>query len=156
MRRQQLILGIAALGIVAIGLSPALWAGAGRGREAPPREVTLEGRVVDLHSYMSGKHASDDHDRATQQALRSGVPAALEVEDGVVILGHSGKGGIRSLFPLANKEAELIGMLYDKEGIRYLAVSSAKQAKKQGQEGEDEWDMEKEPPGYDPDGPPDE
>ena len=48
------------------------------GGERPPREVTMTGRVVSVHAYMTGQFASPDQAKSTADNIRAGVPAALE------------------------------------------------------------------------------
>ena len=64
----------------------ALEAGGERTQSPPPREVTMSGKIVDLHCFMTGKFPSADHAKCTRECIRAGVPAALETEDSVVIL----------------------------------------------------------------------
>ncbi len=133
----------------------AMLAAAGRTREPQPREVTLHGKIVDLQSYMTGKFASDDHVRATQQAIRAGIPSALETEDGLVIIGQGHRGPMRTIMPLAFKDAEVKGTLYEKQGLQYIDVTAVTKMTKPEDE-EEEAEQPEGEPGYDPDGPPDE
>ncbi|MHC4092607.1 MAG: hypothetical protein ACYSVY_20425 [Planctomycetota bacterium] len=101
----------------------------GERRPTPPaREVTMEGKVIDLHCFMTGKFPSTDHIKCTRECIRAGVPAALETEDGLVILGKGPKGPARMLDDLALQHAEVKGKLYEREGLRYLDLTSAKAA----------------------------
>lgn len=132
------------------------WAGAGaqKNRQTAPKDVELVGRIVDLQSYMTGKAGSNDMVRWTQMAIRSGVPAGLETEDGLVIIGQGDKGPMRTILPLAYKTAELKGKYYEKDGICYIDITSATRVR--DAEG-DAVDEEAEAVGTDdPDAPPDE
>lgn len=104
-------------------------------QQTKPEEVVIVGRVVDLYSYMSGEAASDDPVKETRDNLRSGVPAGLEIEDGIVVIGMGKQNPARKLLPLAYKEVELTGKLYDKDGILYVDMQEVKAV---GAEGEGE------------------
>lgn len=116
-----------ALGLVAALTLVAAAVVAARPRQgAKPEEVVIVGRVVDLYSYMSGDTASDDPVKETRDNLRSGVPAGLEIEDGIVVIGMGKQNPARKLLPLAYKEVELTGKLYDKDGILYVDMQEVK------------------------------
>lgn len=90
------------------------------------QEVTLKGRVVDLHGFMTGQFASADHVKCTADCIRQGVPAGLETAQGLVVLGQGANGPGRTLIPLAFQNAEVTGKLYTKGGVRYIDITSAK------------------------------
>lgn len=91
-----------------------------------PRNVTLTGKVMDLHSLLTGKFESSDKAKCTRDCIRAGVPAVLETADGLVFIGEGSKGAARTMAPLAFENAELKGKLFEKHGIRYIDISSAK------------------------------
>ena len=122
----------------AIVATSALRAGGERHKPAKPQDVTLVGKVVDLQSYMSGKFTGTDPAKSTQDCIRQGVPAALETDDGLVVLGMGERGPSRTLLPLAYKRAEVKGKLYEKDGLQYLDITSAKPVKEEGEEGEED------------------
>jgi hypothetical protein len=97
-----------------------------REKTKSPRDVTLTGKIIDLQSYMTGKFESSDHTACTQRCIEAGVPAALETEDGLIVIGEGSRGPVRTIAPLAFRNAELKGKLYDHKGIKYLDVTSAK------------------------------
>lgn len=109
---------------------------------APPKKdmkdksevVTLLGRVVDLHSHMTGQFTSDDREEATAKCIREGVPAALATSDGLVVLGQGTNSPNRTLVELAYKNAEINGNIYTKDGIRYLDIIKAQPSTKEGSE----------------------
>jgi len=117
-------------GLVAVVASPMLMAGGGRKRPErpgkPPRDVTLTGKLVDLQSFMSGRFADEDPARATQNSIRAGVPAALETENGLIVLGMGERGPARILLPLAYQNVEVKGRLYERTGLRYIDISTAR------------------------------
>lgn len=102
-----------------------LRAGGERKKPVKPEDVTLVGTIVDLQSLMTGKFTGTDPVRATQDCIRQGVPAALETEDGLIVIGMGERGPSRTLIPLALKKVEVKGKLYDKDGLQYLDMASA-------------------------------
>ena len=126
-------------------------------RTAEANEVTLSGTLVDLQYYMSGKFLGKSPEACARNCIRRGVPAALETDDGLIILGMA-KGTSAKLAALAMKPVEATGTLYEKRGLKYLAVTSVKKLqaldRESAQEEESEEDTEPEPE-PDPD-PPDE
>ena len=110
----------------------------GRPRNQPkPEEVTLVGLVVDLQTYMTEKCPNDDFAKCTRDNVRGGAPAALETEDGLVIIGMGDKGPARLLVPLAYQNAEVTGTLYDRDGLLYLDMKAAKVYKEESEEEEE-------------------
>jgi hypothetical protein len=135
--RRSLRMFVFAVGAAIVATST-LWAGGERSKPAKARDVTLVGKVVDLQSYMSDKFAGGDPAKSTQDCIRQGVPAALETNDGLVVLGMGERGPSRTLLPLAQKRAEVKGKLYEKDGLQYLDMISAKPVKEEGEEGEED------------------
>ena len=121
--------------VIAVGVAAAvvftsyLMAGGDRGKVPPPRDVTLTGKIVDLQSFMTGRFESSDHVRCTQRCIHAGVPAALETEDELIIIGEGMRGPARTIEPLAFRYAELKGKLYEHRGIKYIDIASVKAAK---------------------------
>lgn len=107
----------------------AMAAGPSRGGEKKPRDVTLTGRVVDVYSYMTGKFASSDPIRSTRACIQAGVPVAVEVPDGLIVVGQGTKGPRKMLARLAYQRVELRGRLYERGGLRYIDMSEANLAK---------------------------
>lgn len=106
----------------------------GRPKQPKPEEVTLVGLVVDLQSYMTEKCSNDDYTKCTRDNIRGGVPAALETDDGLVIVGMGDKGPARLLVPLAYQNAEVTGVLYEQDGLMYIDMKSAKLYKEESEE----------------------
>jgi hypothetical protein len=98
-------------------------------KDGPKPEVTMIGRVVDLSCFMTGEYPSADHAKCTADCLRNGVPAGLETDKGLIILGHGITGPAKVLMPFAFKQAEVRGMLFEKGGIKYLNIISIQEAK---------------------------
>jgi len=116
-----------AVGLVLImALAAVLSAGPKDRDRATPRDVTLTGKIVDLHNVMTGKYVSSDHARCTLECIKAGVPAAIETDDGLVVIGEGTKGPRKALIPLAFKRVELNGKLYERSGIRYIDLKTIK------------------------------
>lgn len=139
--QRNVAIAVATVAAVTILVS-ALRAGDERGQKPAPREVTLTGRVVDLHNYMTEKFPSADKVKCTRECLSVGVPAALETDDGLVIIGKGPKGPARDMAPLALQNAELKGKLYERHGLRYIDVISAKAVKIVPSEDKQEFDTD--------------
>ncbi len=93
-----------------------------------PKEVTVTGRVVDLHCLMTGTWMSADHAKCTADCIRAGVPAALETKDGIYVLGTFNRNVSEALLPFAFKMTEVSGNVYEKHNIRYLDFKTIKEA----------------------------
>ena len=118
--------------------------------ETQGKEVTLTGKVVDLHCYMTGSQPTKDVVKCTRECLRDGVPAALEINGGLVILGKGLRGIGRELVRHAQDTVEIKGKLYERHGLKYVDVTSFKEAKKvhleeEDEEEEEDWPDEPEP-----------
>jgi len=118
----------------------AIAAGSGGGGDKKPRDVTLTGRIVDLHSYMTGKFASSDPGRSTRACIQAGVPVVIEASDGLVVVGQGAKGPRKALAQLAYQQVELQGRLYERSGLRYIDMSDAKPVREAEEPAEEESD----------------
>ena len=116
-------------GMVGVALIVLFCAAGDDQKNESPRDVTLMGKVVDLHSVMMGKFESSDKVKCTRDCIRAGVPAALETENGLILIGEGTKGAAKTLAPLAFQDVELKGKLYERYGIRYIDITSAKAAR---------------------------
>ncbi len=105
--------------------------------ERPPRDVTLTGKVVSIHAYMTGS-ADEESPRAVADGLRAGGAAALETETGLVVLGQGNTGGLRVLLKLANEQVEAKGRLYEKGGVKFLDFDTIQAAAEEEEETEEE------------------
>ena len=96
---------------------------------APPtaeRQTTVTGRVIDLHCFMTGEYPTKDRAKCTAECLRNGVPAVLETETGLVVLGQGVNGPAKTLVPYAFQQVEVRGKLYEKSGVKYVDITSVK------------------------------
>ncbi len=118
--------------------SAALLAQSGRdGRVAPPREVVVAGRVVDLHTLMSGRTRTEDEEKSVREAIQAGVPAALQTDDGLILLGQGWKGPRTTLVRFALQEVEIKGQLYEKDRIYYLDIEEVKPVRSEHEQGDE-------------------
>jgi hypothetical protein len=106
------------------------------------KEVTLTGKVVDLHCFMTGVTRDKYAAKCTQKCLREGVPAALETDGGLILLGKGMTGIGREASRHALGMVEVKGKLYEKHGLKYLDAASMKEVKETESE---EWIEEPEP-----------
>jgi len=149
MKNSQTLAALAfAIAVVIAGAS-SLRAGGERKKPVKPEDVTLVGKIVDLQSFMTDKSTGADPVRATQDCIRQGVPAALETEEGLIVIGMGERGPSRTLIPLALKKVEVKGKLYEKDGLQYLDMASATLVKEKEEaeesEGDEEHEGEEEP-----------
>lgn len=92
------------------------------------REVTLTGRVVDLHCFMTGQMPSADAAKCTADCIRAGVPAALETSSGLIVLGQGVNGPAKTLLPFAHQDVQVRGKLFERDGVKYLDIASMQKA----------------------------
>ena len=93
------------------------------------RNVTLTGRLVDLHSFMTDSYPTADRAKTTTERLKAGVPAGLDTAAGLILLGSGLKNAADKLIPLAYEEVEVKGKLHYRRGARYLEFTSVSKAK---------------------------
>ncbi len=123
-------------------------------RPGPAREVTLTGRIVDLHGFVTGEYRTANRAECTAACIRDGVPAGLETRNGVVVLGQGMTGPTKTLLPHAYQEVDVTGKLYRKGGLRYLDITSVSApSKERPAEPEPEEEDEPEPDEPEPDEP---
>ena len=127
---------LGSLAAIAVVAASSLLLAGNRKRPTKSEDVTVTGTLVDLQSYMTGKPGAGDPKRTAQQAIRSGVPAALETEDGLIVVGMGDQGPGRLLIPLVLQQVELKGKLYEKEGLHYIDITSAEIVKEEEPEEE--------------------
>ncbi|HPD32494.1 MAG TPA: hypothetical protein PLL20_21075 [Phycisphaerae bacterium] len=94
-----------------------------------PQNVTLTGRLVDVHSFMTDKYPDADRGKTTADRLKAGVPAGLDTPAGLILLGTGAKYSPDKLIPLAYQEVEVKGKRYYRRGVWYLEFTSINKAK---------------------------
>jgi hypothetical protein len=121
-------------------------------QETKGKEVTLVGKIVDLQCYMTGEYPTKDQAECARKCIRAGVPAALETDNELVIVGMGHRGPAREIEKHAMATVELKGKLYEKHGVKYIdivSVKAAEVAKPESEEEEEEdwqWPEEREEP----------
>lgn len=143
MKRATLIGVAAAVAVFAtLGLSSLFAQGLERTlpqkQETKGKEVTLVGKIVDLQCYMTGEYATKDQAECVRKCIRAGVPVALETDKGLVIVGMGYQGPAREVEKHALAMVEVKGKLYEKHGVKYVDITSAKPTKPVPEEEEDE------------------
>ncbi len=93
------------------------------------QNVTLTGRLVDLHSFMTDSYPTPDRAKTTAERFKAGVPAGLDTAAGLIVLGSGQKNAADKLAPLAYEQVEVKGRLYYLRGSRYLEFTSLSKAK---------------------------
>jgi hypothetical protein len=131
-----LVLSVLALGLVLVGLQ--VYRADAQGSAAGPqaskekgdqgKEVTMKGRIVDLHCFLTGDYPSADRAKCTADCIRAGVPAGLETTNGIFVLGQGMTGPAKTLQPLAYQQVEVRGNMFEKGNIRYIDITSVKAA----------------------------
>lgn len=91
--------------------------------KAAAKEVTLKGKIVDLHCYMTAEAAPADATKCAA-CIAAGVPAALETAEGLVLLGQGEKGAAKACAAHAGKEVSVKGKLFEKAGVKYLDIET--------------------------------
>jgi hypothetical protein len=90
------------------------------------KEVTLTGKLTDLHCFAMG---IKEEPAKTGECLKAGAPAVLETATGVVLLSKGPKG--TDLAAMAGQEVEIKGKLFEKAGLKYVDFTAI--AKKGGE-----------------------
>jgi hypothetical protein len=122
--KMRTLLPLAALVAAVVALT-FTWSVIAADPEKEGQAVTLRGKIVDLHSFMTGQHASADRAKSAADCIRAGVPCALETTTGLYLLSQGTKGAATLLAPFAEQEVEVRGKMYEKKGIKYIDVSTA-------------------------------
>jgi hypothetical protein len=139
MTRKTWSVTIVGLVVLAICLVPSFLAVAQEKGTTPPpppaaKEVTLTGKVVDLHCFMAGGAGKEDATKCMKECIEKGVPAVLETSKGIVLLGKGMEGVAKLVGPHANQQVEVKGKLHEKAGLKYLDIIEIKKAEEKGAE----------------------
>ena len=94
------------------------------GQPGAGQQLTITGRIVDLHGYMTGQFPSADHAKCTADSIRQGVPAGIETSAGLIILGQGPASAAKKIMPFAFQDVEVTGKLYTKGNVKYLDLVS--------------------------------
>jgi hypothetical protein len=85
--------------------------------------VTLEGKVVDLHGFMTGAKPTDNLKQCAE-CIRAGVPCALQTDTDLVVLGQGMTGPARAVADHAMQQVTIRGKLFEKSGVKYLDIET--------------------------------
>lgn len=96
-------------------------------RTTEGKELTFVGYVYDVHSYMASSKPSEDT-RVMSDAIKGGVPAMIDSPAGAIILNQGAAGSPKTFAALANQRVQVTGKFYEKNGLKYLDVASAREA----------------------------
>lgn len=119
------VVGLGAIALFAWALNAAsATAQMTKTKEKEGREVTMTGRIVDLHCFMTGEYVSTDHTKCTADCIHAGVPAGLETDKDLIVLGQGMKSAAKTIAPFAFEKVEVKGKLFEKMGVQYLDITS--------------------------------
>jgi len=131
MNRKLWTVGIVVVGLAAVAafMMPAAAQDKPATAAPPPpaKEMTITGKLVDLHCLMAGCPAKEDPAKCFVECVKNGVPVAVETPTGLVILGNM-KGIAKMVEPLALQQVEAKGKLYEKHGVKYLDLLTIQKA----------------------------
>ncbi|MEL6888792.1 MAG: hypothetical protein AAFO86_08785, partial [Pseudomonadota bacterium] len=107
---------------------------AGTGHAAEGTRIQVTGEIIDTWCYYSGVMGSPDavvgsaHHTCALWCSAGGIPVGLLAEDGTVYMvlkvgDDAQAAGGDTLLRLAAHTVEADGMLYERDGLRYIVVS---------------------------------
>jgi ribonuclease E len=79
------------------------------------KEVTLVGKLLDLHCFMMG---AKEEAAKTGECLKAGAAPILETPAGIYLLSKGPKG--TDLAAMAGQEVEIKGKVFEKAGMKYV------------------------------------
>jgi hypothetical protein len=117
-----LLVGIAGFGLIATA-------------EDKPKEVAIQGQVVDLSAWLQDGKMDTDAAKAAKDSVKGGSVAGLVTQEGkvYVILTH-GKDG-KSPLEHAGERVEVKGLTYERAGVMGVMASSCKKLDMPAHEG---------------------
>ena len=124
------LIGLAAAGLVAGGMGLAAVAAA-PASAAEPQRITVTGEVIDSWCYLSEIMwaTGSAHHRCAVWCARGGVPVGIlsEDEEEVYVLlmleDNPDVIGNKAVFRMQTNEVVVTGDLYERDSVKYLAVS---------------------------------
>ncbi len=87
-------------------------------------EVAVAGKIVDLQCSLSGQYPSADKQECAKDCIASGVPAALDTAEGLIILGTRNRELQREIAQHAHKDVEVKGTMFRRGELKYLDITS--------------------------------
>ena len=106
------------------------------------QQTTLTGRIVDLHCYMTGQFPSADRAKCTADCITRGVPAALESDTGLVLLGQGMNSPSKTILPFAYQQVEATGKMFTRGNVKYLDITSVRPFPGHPEDEESDYDHE--------------
>ena len=124
------LIRLAAAGLVAGGMGLAVVAAA-PASAAEPQRITVTGEVIDSWCYLSEIMwaTGSAHHRCAVWCARGGVPVGILSEDEeevyvILMLENDPKVvGNKAVFRMQTNEVVVTGDLYERDSVKYLAVS---------------------------------
>ena len=128
--KKMRLIGLAAAGLVAGGMGLAAVAAA-PASAAEPQRITVTGEVIDSWCYLSEIMwaTGSAHHRCAVWCARGGVPVGIlsEDEEEVYVLlmleNNPDVIGSKAVFRMQTNEVVVTGDLYERDSVKYLAVS---------------------------------
>ena len=128
--KKMRLIGLAAAGLVAGGMGLAAVAAA-PASAAEPQRITVTGEVIDSWCYLSEIMwaTGSAHHRCAVWCARGGVPVGIlsEDEEEVYVLlmleDNPDVIGNKAVFRMQTNEVVVTGDLYERDSVKYLAVS---------------------------------
>ncbi|MCE9583935.1 MAG: hypothetical protein K8T20_15740 [Planctomycetes bacterium] len=108
-----LLVGIAGFGLIATA-------------EDKPKEVTIQGEVVDLACWLQDGKMGPDHMKCAQSCVKGGTPAGLVTQEGKVylIVVHAKDG--KSPLDHVGERVEVKGVTFERGGMMGVLASGCK------------------------------
>ncbi len=123
MKLQKLAAGLAVAALVGVATM-------GQSIAAEPKKVTVTGEIIDSWCYLSEFMwaLGSAHHRCAVWCARGGVPVSILGEDEevyVILLVEDDPGviGNEAVFRIQTNEVTVDGELYERDGVKYLAVN---------------------------------
>lgn len=94
-------------------------------------EGNWTGEVVDLSCYISKGAKGADHSGCAKTCVKNGQPMGLLTDDGTLVLlaaHHEDGDPYEALKDLAGENAEVMGTMAERDGMKVVTVESSKAA----------------------------
>ena len=98
---------------------------------ADSHEGTWTGEVIDLACYVTQGAKGPDHAGCAKSCVKNGQPMGLLTDDGTLVLlaaDHKDGAPYEALKDLAGEQAEVAGILDEKDGMKVVTVTGSKAA----------------------------
>ncbi len=96
---------------------------------ADSHEGSWTGEVVDLACYVGNGARGSDHAGCAKSCVKNGQPMGLLTDDGTLVLlaaDHKNGKPYEALKDLAGENAEVMGTLAEKDGMKVVTVTGSK------------------------------